>query len=155
MLRTLYGVTLHQGERLAEEYFGNRGSACLLLTFQLLSAATTDAGFECATDEFGLAAVRNGARVYRYLFAHQPSYSRWPEWMNVTHTEEIAFFPGTLRFDNTTLNGNGGKDIFSVFEDKVPTAAELEFSNDLVETLAQFCKTGGVRDIHRSATAHG
>ncbi|CAN8013693.1 unnamed protein product [Ixodes persulcatus] len=69
-------VALHLGARMAEEHFRNRNSADLLLTSQLLSAATADAGLECATDEFGLAAVRNGARVFLYLFAHRPSYSR-------------------------------------------------------------------------------
>ncbi|KAG0428163.1 hypothetical protein HPB47_024837 [Ixodes persulcatus] len=76
MLRTLYGVALHLGARLAKEHFRNRNSADLLLTSQLLSAATADAGLDCAADEFGLAAVRNGARVFRYLFARRPSYSR-------------------------------------------------------------------------------
>ncbi|CAN7982962.1 unnamed protein product [Ixodes hexagonus] len=139
---TPYGITLQQGARLAEEYFAGRDSTNLLETSKFLSAATTDAGSECATDEYDSTAVRNGATMHRYLFAHRPSYSRWPDWVNVTQIEGIAFFLGTLRFDNNTLNGNSGKDARSFFKDKLPTAAELEFSDDLVETLAQFCKTG-------------
>ncbi|KAL3223151.1 hypothetical protein MRX96_027756 [Rhipicephalus microplus] len=56
----------------------------------------------------------------------------WQEWVTATHMDELPFFLATT--DKLTSRTSKA--------DESALSKELQFSNDLVDTLASFAKTG-------------
>ncbi|KAG0426268.1 hypothetical protein HPB47_026606, partial [Ixodes persulcatus] len=49
-----------------------------------------DVVVDCPTIFFGEVTAELGINVYRYIFAHRPSYSVWPESFGPTHNDDLA-----------------------------------------------------------------
>ncbi|CAN7980059.1 unnamed protein product [Ixodes pacificus] len=57
-----------------------------------------DAVFDCPTQLFAETIARQGISTYRYIFAHESTFSFWPDWMGVVHAEELVYTLGSLPF---------------------------------------------------------
>ncbi|XP_064471266.1 acetylcholinesterase-1-like isoform X1 [Ornithodoros turicata] len=142
VLMILYQMSLRNSRAINEEYFGDSDDIDDSTLRKTFAQIVTDLAFECPADTFATTVCENGATVYRYVFSHRPSYSYWPEWTSATHNDDVPFFLGTIRIDPDVLNATYGSDLGSLYKGQLPTAEEFQFSDEMLETVAQFAKTG-------------
>ncbi|XP_050035399.1 acetylcholinesterase-1-like isoform X2 [Dermacentor andersoni] len=95
-----------------------------------LSLPLTEGAFDCGTDLYASSALASNVTLLRYEFTHRPARSMWHKWVTATHMDELPFFLATTdKLSSGTTRGD-------------EYAKELQFSNELVDTLASFTKTG-------------
>ncbi|KAL1423112.1 hypothetical protein MTO96_021492 [Rhipicephalus appendiculatus] len=97
-----------------------------------LSLPLTEGAFDCGTDLYASSALDSNVTLLRYEFTHRPARSMWHKWVTATHMDELPFFLATT--DKLTSG--------TIKADESALSKELQFSNDLVDTLASFTKTG-------------
>ncbi|KAH7952446.1 hypothetical protein HPB52_023467 [Rhipicephalus sanguineus] len=97
-----------------------------------LSLPLTEGAFDCGTDLYASSALDSNVTLLRYEFTHRPARSMWHKWVTATHMDELPFFLATT--DKLTSG--------TIKADESVLSKELQFSNDLVDTLASFTKTG-------------
>lgn len=107
-----------------------------------LSSTMTDPFFDCGTSLLATSASERNVSVFRYMYSHRPSNSFVPEWVSGTHGEELPFFLGTLRLNTRTPTTPFSKALHSLLKDNDFTSEERQFSDELIEVLARFCKMG-------------
>ncbi|CAN7941077.1 unnamed protein product, partial [Ixodes hexagonus] len=103
-----------------------------------------DVVVECPTSLFAEVAAEQRIRAYRYIFAHRPSYSVWPESYGTTHNDDLAFTLGYLPFinDTTRFTPPLGEGVRKILKGLTYTADELAFTKELVATWTSFIETG-------------
>ncbi|CAN7980047.1 unnamed protein product [Ixodes pacificus] len=141
-LRNFMKVDHSETAQFSREYFADVGLHGQLETKKNLSVAVTDGGFECSTDFFVRTAIRQGINVFRYVFEHRPSYSFWPAWITATHADELLYFLGTIHSSKSELTAGHGRELEWLLRNFRPSPDELQFSDDLIDLVATFCKTG-------------
>lgn len=141
-LQSFYNIRPAQSAPLADAYFSQTEGQEETEVLKTLSTVVSDLGFNCATDVFADAANDKNVSVFRYLFGHRPSFSFWENWITVTHNEELPFFLGTVRTAGTALKTKYGEPFAAVLKDLKPDLEELRFSDELIHTLSEFCRTG-------------
>lgn len=140
-LRGYFNIRAAKSLALADAYFGPTQGENEVDALKKLSTVITDLSFECATDLFSEDATKHNVSVYRYLFHHRPSFSFWGDWITVTHNDDLPFMLGTLRVDQKSLKTHG-ESFAALLKDLAPPDQELRFSEELIGTLAEFCRTG-------------
>ncbi|CAN7982964.1 unnamed protein product, partial [Ixodes hexagonus] len=141
-LRTFMNVNHADAAKFSREYFDDDALQAQFEIQKNLSVAITDGGFVCGTDFFARTAIQQDVNVFRYVFEYRPSYSFWPSWISATHADELFYFLGTVRSRKMTLTAGHGKKLEALLRNFEPTSDEFQFSDDLVDALATFCKTG-------------
>ncbi|EEC11568.1 acetylcholinesterase, putative [Ixodes scapularis] len=141
-LQSFYNIRPAQSAPLADAYFSQTEGQEETEVLMTLSTVVSDLGFNCATDVFADAANDKNVSVFRYLFGHRPSFSFWENWITVTHNEELPFLLGTVRTAGTALKTKYGESFAAVLKDLKPNLEELRFSDELIHTVAEFCRTG-------------
>ncbi|CAN7982970.1 unnamed protein product [Ixodes hexagonus] len=141
-LQSFYNIGPSKSAQLADAYFNQTEKQEETETLKALSAAVSDLGFNCPTDVFADAASGKNVSVFRYLFGHRPSFSFWDDWITVTHNEELPFFLGTIRTAGAALRKKYGEPFAALLKDLKPNLQELSFSDELIHSLAEFCRTG-------------
>ncbi|XP_064471258.1 cholinesterase-like [Ornithodoros turicata] len=84
----------------------------------------------CPTLQFAKLVSVNNNSVYFYRFAYQPSFNDWPDWVRITHGDDIVFSLGSLY--NTVSN----------FTEKDSQAA-----SNFMRIISTFSRTGFPRDL--------
>lgn len=141
-LKNFMNIDYATSARLAKEYFDEGGTHEQWEVERNLSIPITDGGFDCGTSFFATEALNQNATIYRYVFEYRPSYSFWPHWITATHADELPFVLGTVRASRETVLMGRGAAMEMLLRNYCPTPDELLFSDDLLDTLAMFCKTG-------------
>ncbi|CAN7982968.1 unnamed protein product [Ixodes hexagonus] len=141
-LKSFMNIDYATSRRLAQEYFDDSGTHEQWEVEKSLSIPITDGGFDCGTSFFAAEAINQNATVYRYVFEYRPSYSFWPQWITATHADELPFVLGTVRAPRQKVINERGPKLEALLRNYNPTPDELLFSDDLLGTLAMFCKTG-------------
>ncbi|KAH6929811.1 hypothetical protein HPB50_005962 [Hyalomma asiaticum] len=144
LMRLLLDVPSYKTESLADVYLKgmDKGDVNETEWKMNLGRMFTDVLFECASDGFALTASKNGHDVYRFLFAHRPTFSIWEDWLGITHGDDIIFTAGTSADLTRNIKMYGrypGDHSISLPE---PTEDEMEFSRDLVRTIGSFARYG-------------
>nr|XP_037278510.1 cholinesterase-like isoform X2 [Rhipicephalus microplus] len=144
LMRLLLDVPSYKTESLADVYLKGMDKGDINETKWKINLAHmfTDALFECPADNFALRASKNGHDVYRFLFAHKPTFSIWEDWLGITHTDDIIFTAGTPADLLRSINMYGrypGDHSIALPE---PTEDEMEFSRDLVRIIGSFARYG-------------
>ncbi|XP_064471263.1 cholinesterase 1-like [Ornithodoros turicata] len=146
-LSVLTGASVSESKEIVHAYYGGyEVEHDFTSVLEILAKIIGDAVFHCPTHYYLTVAAEKGISAYRYVFAHRPSYSLWPEWMGTTHTDDIMFTLGTIRDASeaategispfaVALNELGAKNITATVE-------EEEFMRDLMDTFASFVDTG-------------
>lgn len=137
-LKFLFKMNFLQGNVFTTEYLTSEDN---VTTLQQLSRMIGDAGFECPADIFASLAAERNLSVYRYLFDHRSSISFWDDWVGATHNDDLVYFLGNVRATVQALNNKQTRKILSVIN-TFPTEEEYDFSDDLIDALAEFCRTG-------------
>ncbi|KAH7946117.1 hypothetical protein HPB49_020521 [Dermacentor silvarum] len=142
-LRHFFHVSLSKSLQFENAYFGRSQQISEVEVLRALSSVVTDLCFNCATDLFAQAALKNNVSVFRYVFSHRPSYSFWGDWVTVTHNDDLPFFLGTVRVDKKTLLEKHNDSFGELMREKYSvTTEELSFSDELIKALAEFSWTG-------------
>ncbi|KAH7952422.1 hypothetical protein HPB52_023271 [Rhipicephalus sanguineus] len=81
-----------------EAYFPDDHPGDKEAVLRTLQEAAGEGLFVCASNFFAEVAADQGLPVYRYVFAHRPSYSLWPRWYGATHGDDMPFVLGSLPF---------------------------------------------------------
>lgn len=140
-LKFLFNMGVSESRVFVEEYLSGDSYGDRANVLSELSAAINDAGFQCTADIFATATTSQNAAVYRGLFDHRPSLSIWPDWVPATHNDDVSFYLGTIHSDPSVVDNKQTRALLSLFR-SLPTPEEYEFSDDLVDALGEFCKTG-------------
>lgn len=141
-LRSLLHIDSATSAKIAQSYFKDSVHDEPWEVQKNFSNAITDAGFECSTTLFASSLCALNATVFRFSFDHRPSYSFWPDWLTATHADELRFFLGTFQSVEKIKTRVYGASAEKVRKPIHPTANELQFSDDLMNTLSTFCHTG-------------
>lgn len=109
------------------------------------SAMIADALFDCPTNVLADMAASQGIVTYKYVFAHKPSFSSWPEWMGgAVHAMDLGFTMGSLPF--VTDASKNGEYFTEEAKRLLPTVTytdeEKEFMEQVVRAWSAFVKTG-------------
>ncbi|KAG0417949.1 hypothetical protein HPB47_005225 [Ixodes persulcatus] len=143
-----FGVSA--GREIIKAYFGDYDVAHDDETvFAIMAEAIGDVVFNCPANLLTSKASKQGRGAYKYVFAHRPSFSRWPTDVGVGHADDLPFMLGSL----VTVSGaqNRGAGVTGQLAD-VPTRTkvspqELNFTNNLLLMMSSFLKTGGSVNI--------
>lgn len=104
-MQPMFGISISQARHIVEAYFGDPEIEHTPDQVRnVFSELLGDAVFDCPIQLMSELTAQQGIDTYRYLFAHRGSYSFWPEWMGVTHSEETMYVLGSLPFLNDTAN---------------------------------------------------
>ncbi|KAG0426269.1 hypothetical protein HPB47_026607 [Ixodes persulcatus] len=146
-LKTMFNFPLGAGRDIVNAYFGDEEvhhdkDHVISMFCELLG----DAMFYCPTHFFADVASRQGADVYRYVFAHKPSKSYFPAWMGVVHGADLGYMLGSLPFlhDESKLTPPVGPRIREILMDQTYTVEEEDFMKQVVSSWASFVRTGHV-----------
>ncbi|KAL1423102.1 hypothetical protein MTO96_021484 [Rhipicephalus appendiculatus] len=144
-LAATFDIPFKHGRRIVAEYFGDydveHDSDSV---FAIFSKIMGDSMFNCPTHFAADLIARRGIPTYKYLFAHRPSFSLWPEQFGVAHSDDLYFFYGTnaVVADQTkytdALDMQGRKVLSGV----VVTKEEQSFTDQLMKLLYKFAKSG-------------
>ncbi|KAH7952442.1 hypothetical protein HPB52_023463 [Rhipicephalus sanguineus] len=144
-MATTFGIPFKHARGIVAEYFGDydveHDSDSV---FAIFSKIISDSLFDCPTHFAADLISRKGIPTYRYLFAHRPSFSLWPERFGVAHSDDIYFFYGTNSqlADQTkytdALDSAGRKVLSAVVVPK----EEQSFTDELMKLLYKFAKSG-------------
>ncbi|EEC08527.1 acetylcholinesterase, putative [Ixodes scapularis] len=97
-----FDIPISQARHIVRNYFGDYDVQHNSRSVgDIFSRIFGDVVFNCPTQLFADLAAQQGISTYRYIFAHRPSFSAWPEWMGVAHGVELAFTFGSLPFNVT------------------------------------------------------
>ncbi|CAN8013701.1 unnamed protein product [Ixodes persulcatus] len=144
-LSTLLEIPLTTAKTIANTYFGDSSvehnkTSLFNIAMNMFGDMTVD----CPTNVFSEVAANQGIKLYRYIFAHRPSFSGWPENYGVTHMDDLAFTLGSLPFINDSarftspFDSNAQKRLKAAMY----TPAELSFMKEIVATWASFIRNG-------------
>ncbi|XP_075547661.1 acetylcholinesterase-like [Dermacentor variabilis] len=104
-MQPMFGISVSQARHIVEAYFGDPEiEHTQHQVRKLYSELLGDAVFDCPVQLMSELTSKQGMKTYRYLFAHRGSYSFWPEWMGVAHSEETMYMLGSLPFLNDTAH---------------------------------------------------
>lgn len=142
ILQTFMNMDQASALRISREYFDDKAYHEPREMMKNLSRSLTDSLFDCSTSMYSDSAANHNVTVFRYVFQHRPSYSLWPDWINGTHTEELPYFLGTLNATAKDENLLYGPALETLVRKYNPSQEEFQFSRELVDALANFCKTG-------------
>ncbi|XP_077564394.1 acetylcholinesterase-like [Haemaphysalis longicornis] len=144
VIQPMFGIGVSLARRIVEAYLGNHDVEHTPdQVTQVISELLGDAVFDCPVQLMSELTSRKRVPTYRYVFAHRPSHSYWPEWMGVAHADEIMYVLGSLPFINDT-NRHGGvlRGVSSDLLNHTYTAQEERHMEELVGAFYSFAKTG-------------
>ncbi|KAM7315219.1 putative acetylcholinesterase [Ixodes scapularis] len=140
-----FDIPVSQARQIVRYYFGDYDVEHNSRSVgDIFSRIFGDAVFNCPTQLFADLAAEQGISTYRYMFAHRPSFSVWPEWMGVVHADELAFTLGSLPFakDETRHTKQLGAHLRRLLLNTTYTAEEETFMRRLVSTWNSFVRNG-------------
>ncbi|EEC10917.1 acetylcholinesterase, putative [Ixodes scapularis] len=140
-----FDIPVSQAREIVRYYFGDYDVEHNSRSVgDIFSRIFGDAVFNCPTQLFADLAAEQGISTYRYMFAHRPSFSVWPEWMGVVHADELAFTLGSLPFakDETRHTKQLGAHLRRLLLNTTYTAEEETFMRRLVSTWNSFVRNG-------------
>ncbi|XP_077484531.1 acetylcholinesterase-like [Amblyomma americanum] len=144
-LGPMLGISISQGRRVVEAYFGEPDTEHTNEQVSaLFSELLGDAVFDCPVQLMSEVTPEQGIHTYRFVFAHRPSYSFWPEWMGVTHSDEIMYAIGSLPFLNDTsrmIEAMKGES-HDMMRMKNYTSEEEKLMEEVVSAFYSFAKVG-------------
>ncbi|KAL1425365.1 hypothetical protein MTO96_019251 [Rhipicephalus appendiculatus] len=126
-----------------EAYFPDDHPGDKESVLRTLQEAAGEGLFVCASNFFAEVAADQGLPVYRYVFAHRPSYSLWPRWYGATHGDDMPFVLGSLPF-----YGDPSRYTEAVLPDRAlydavkHTDREERLMADMVAAITAFARTG-------------
>lgn len=144
-MQPMFGISVKQARSIVRAYFGDHDiEHTQEQVRKLFSELLGDAVFDCPVQLMSELTSQQGIDTYRYLFAHRGSYSFWPEWMGVAHSDETMYVLGSLPFLNNTAYrikamGEAASDLMS---SKNYTSEEEKMMEEVVSAVASFAKTG-------------
>ncbi|KAM7315227.1 putative carboxylesterase, partial [Ixodes scapularis] len=145
VLSGLLDIPVSAGREIIKAYFGDYDVVHDDETvFAIMAEAIGDVVFNCPANLLTSKASKQGRGAYKYVFAHRPSFSRWPTDVGVGHADDLPFMLGSL----VTLSGAQNRDAALTGQSAdVPTRTkvspqELNFTNDLLLLMSSFLKTG-------------
>ncbi|KAL3223135.1 hypothetical protein MRX96_027740 [Rhipicephalus microplus] len=144
-LLPLFGTSLPRARSIVKAYFGgpdvqHTNESIVKIASELIG----DGVFYCPVKLMAEVAARQGINTYRYLFAHRPSYSVWPEWMGVTHGDDATFVLGSLPFlkDESRYTEVLGDVAIKKLQQLDYTSEEENFMQQIVAIISSFVATG-------------
>lgn len=144
-LLPLFGTSLPRARSIVKAYFGgpdvqHTNESVVKIASELIG----DGVFYCPVKLMAEVAARQGINTYRYLFAHRPSYSVWPEWMGVTHGDDTTFVLGSLPFlkDQSRYTEVLGDVAIKKLQQLDYTSEEENFMQQIVAIISSFVATG-------------
>ncbi|CAN8013706.1 unnamed protein product, partial [Ixodes persulcatus] len=145
VLAPMFDISISQSRRIVNAYFGGDDVLHNSKTVEgIFSKIFGDAAFNCPTKLFADIAASQGINTYRYLFTHRPSFSLWPKWLGVAHTDEIVFTHGSLAFinDESRYTEPLGDYVKTFLLSKKATPEEYTFMKQIVSTWSSFIHYG-------------
>lgn len=145
VLSQIFGLSVSKMRDIVEVYFGDRETEHDADTvMRIVSEMLGDSIFNCPTQLFADVAAERGPSLYRYVFAHRPSYSVWPEWMGVVHADDIMYTTGSLPFKNDPSRYTQaiGADTVAYFLNSSHTPQEDDLLKDIVSAWTSFVRNG-------------
>lgn len=144
-MQPMFGISVPQARGIVQAYFGDADIEHPEEQVRVLfSEMLGDAAFDCPVQLMSELTSEQGMDTYRYVFAHRGSYSFWPEWMGVAHSDETMYILGSLPFLNDTaykLEAKGPA-ASELMVSKKYTIEEYRFMEDVVRAVSSFVKTG-------------
>ncbi|XP_064471264.1 acetylcholinesterase-1-like [Ornithodoros turicata] len=146
-ITVLVGLTLSESKRITYSYYGGYDvEHSQQEVIDILAEIIGDVVFQCPTHYYLVAASKKGIDSYRYMFAHRSSYSLWPEWMGVTHADDIPYTFGSLphikdAIQNPTPNTVSLKGVFDIGNFSYSTTEE-HFMNEILNIWKSFIVNG-------------
>ncbi|CAN7980058.1 unnamed protein product [Ixodes pacificus] len=145
VLAPMFDISISQSRRIVNAYFGGDDVLHNSKTVEgIFSKIFGDAAFNCPTKLFADIAASQGINTYRYLFTHRPSFSLWPKWLGVAHTDEIVFTHGSLAFinDESRYTEPLGDYVKTFLLSKKATPEEHTFMKQIVSAWSSFIHDG-------------
>ncbi|KAK8788052.1 hypothetical protein V5799_022171 [Amblyomma americanum] len=144
-LKTMFNIPLSHARDITVAYFGhqdvehNKKSVT-----DIICELFADATIYCPTLIFADIATQRGVKAYRYIFAHRSSDSYWPEWMGVTHGDDLPYTMGSLLLpkDENLFVPGMGRDLRELVLKKTHTPVEEEFVKQIIASWTAFAKDG-------------
>ncbi|XP_065285510.1 acetylcholinesterase-1-like [Dermacentor albipictus] len=144
-MQPMFGISVSQARHIVEAYFGDPEiEHTQQQVRKLFSELLGDAVFDCPIQLMSELTSQQGMNTYRYLFAHRGSYSFWPEWMGVAHSEETMYMLGSLPFVNDTahkIEAMAGVSAEMMMA-KNYTTKEEKMMEHIVSAVSCFAKSG-------------
>ncbi|KAK8788048.1 hypothetical protein V5799_022178 [Amblyomma americanum] len=144
-LGPMFGLSMPQARRVVEAYFGGPDAEHTNEQVSaLFSELLGDAVFDCPVQLLSELTLQQGISTYRYVFAHRPSHSFWPEWMGVTHSEDVMYALGSLPFLNDTsqkIEAMRGQ-AYDIMKSLNYTTEEVKLMEEFVSAFYSFAKDG-------------
>ncbi|XP_064471269.1 acetylcholinesterase-1-like isoform X4 [Ornithodoros turicata] len=141
-LRILLNIGFYESRRFESEYLPDDDDIDIVTTSKCLARTVSDVAFECPADIFSDFIASGNGTVYRYIFDHRPTNSFWEDWVDVTHSDDILFFLGTIHASKEDINATHGSAVANLYRPRSVPPSEYTFSDELVMQLGEFCKTG-------------
>lgn len=144
-LSEMLGIPMADIGRIANAYLGENGTYHDTYSARhIISEMFGDAIFSCPTQLFADLVADRGISPFRYVFAHRSSFSIWPRWMGVVHSDELVYTLGSLPFinDPSKLTEAMGPMAPVFYSGMAYTDEEEEFMRQLVATWSSFVQTG-------------
>ncbi|KAH9368393.1 hypothetical protein HPB48_012677 [Haemaphysalis longicornis] len=144
VIQPMFGIGVSLARRIVEAYLGDYDvEHTPEQVTQLVSQLLGDAVFDCPNHILSELTSAQRIPTYRYLFAHRPSHSFWPEWMGVAHADDIMYVLGSLPFMNDTSRHIGVlRDVSAKQLANNYTAQEQGLMEHIVGAVYSFAKTG-------------
>ncbi|XP_037574864.2 acetylcholinesterase-1 isoform X1 [Dermacentor silvarum] len=143
IISALFKIPGGSAKMVTEAYFPDEHPGDKESVLRTLQDAAGEGLFVCASNFFAEVAADQGLPVYRYVFAHRPSYSLWPRWYGATHGDDVPFVLGSLPF-----YGDPSRYTEAVLPDRAlydavkHTDQEGRLMADMVAAIAAFVRTG-------------
>ncbi|KAH6929817.1 hypothetical protein HPB50_005968 [Hyalomma asiaticum] len=144
-MATTYGIPFKEAKGMVAEYFGDYDvEHDDRSVFAIFSRVVADSLIDCPTQFLADLMSRRGIPTYKYVFAHRPSFTLWPEKFGVAHSDDITFFYGSnsLLADETKYTDAVDSQAREVLSSVVVTKEEQNFTDELMKLLYKFAKTG-------------
>nr|XP_037278503.1 acetylcholinesterase-1-like [Rhipicephalus microplus] len=144
MLSLFADVPLVTGKKMVKAYFGgyevkHEGQKVV----ELLAEMMGDIVFKCPTHLYSELTALQGVPSYRYLFAYRPTYSIFPKWFGVVHSEELPFALGSMVFANDPTRASiATESLPRGFLGRSYTTNETEFMRQMMDIWGSFVATG-------------
>ncbi|XP_065285513.1 acetylcholinesterase-1-like [Dermacentor albipictus] len=144
-LKTMFNIPLSHARDITIAYFGDQSvEHNKKSVIDIFCELFADATIYCPTLMFADVATQRGVKAYRYIFAHKASDSYWPEWMGVTHGDDLPYTMGALLLpkDENLFTPPVGQELRDLILKKTHTPAEEEFVKQIIASWAAFAKHG-------------
>ncbi|XP_077524863.1 acetylcholinesterase-1-like isoform X2 [Amblyomma americanum] len=146
ILSALLKVSSSQAKEVTKVYFPDDhddNNADITKVLSVLKEAVGDGLFVCASNFFAEVAADQGLPVYRYVFAHRPSYSFWPASFGASHGDDVPYVLGSLPFfTDPSRYTDAVLPERATYEAVEYTEQEERFMRAMVASIAAFAKTG-------------